>query len=128
MSWWSAGRRRSRRDNCVTDCGQWVLILNITSVGGQDKHTIACSSTIRANMNTVTLVQSTQLRSDNVCASTTFRDYPALLPPRLVGALELYTNANTQRLQRFGTFAIILLNDDLTLAAFVQIYVVARLG
>jgi len=53
-------------------------------------------------MNTVTLVQDTQWRFDDVCASTKFPDYLALLP-LLVGAFK-HMITETMRLQRLSTF------------------------
>ena len=131
--------RRARMGNCVVDSRRCTLTCSDTSVWGWArhnvtcwsigwiKHNVACWRTIRADMNTVMLVQDTQWRSDDVCASTKFPDYLALLPP-LLGALKHNAIADTLWLQRMSTFVVILFNSDMALAASVQINVVARFG
>jgi len=127
--------------NSVVDSRRCILTCNDTGVWGWArynvtcwsigwiKHYVACWRMIRANMNTVTLVQNTQWRSDDVCASTKFPDSLALLPPLLVRALKYNAIADTQWLQRTSTFVVILFHGDLALAASVQIInVVVRFG
>jgi len=126
--------------NCVVDSRRCILTCNDTSVWGWArhnvacwgigwiKHNVACWRTIRTDMNTVTLVHGTQWRSDDVCASTKFPDYLALLLALLVGALKRTAIAVTQWLQRTSTFVVILFNGDLALASFVQINDVTWFG